>query len=113
MNTVSILFVAVFALIVGWFVFKFLKFGGTKAAMFGASIDRTIGEARVSNSRIVKAVVKVHVLGGAPDKAVGLEFVAKSFASYQMLPITLSESEARNLIHFLENAVVEAGDHAT
>ena len=113
MDTFSILFVVVLALIVGSFVFKFLKFGGIKAAMFGASIEATIGEARASTGRIVKAVVKVHVLDGGPDKAVGLEFVAKSFASYQMLPVTLSESEARNLIRFLETAVVEAGDRAT
>ena len=113
MDTFSILFVAVLALTAGSFVFKFLKFGGTKAAMFGASIERTVGEARASNGKIVKAVVKVHVLDGGPDKAVGLEFVAKSFASYQMLPVALSESEARNLIHFLENAVVEAGGRAT
>jgi hypothetical protein len=112
MDTFTILFVAVFALIGGWFVFKLLRFGGIKAAMFGASIERTIGEARASSGRIVKGVVKVHVLDGGPDKAVGLEFVATSFASYQMLPVTLSENEARNLIRFLENAVVEAGDRA-
>jgi hypothetical protein len=114
MDTLSILFVAVFALIVGSFVFfKFLKFGGIKAAMFGASIERTIGEVRASKGRIVKAMVKVHVLDGGPHKAVGLEVVAKSFASYRMVPITLSEGEARNLIRFLETAVVEAGDRAT
>jgi len=113
MDTFSILFVAVCALIVGLFVFKFSKFGGIKAAMFGASIERTIGEARATSGPIVKASVKVHVLDGGPDRAVGLEFVSKSFASYQMRPVTLSESEARNLIRFLENAIVEAGDRAT
>jgi len=113
MDTFTILFVALFALIVGSFALKFLRFGGIKAAMFGASIERTTGEARASTGRIVKAVVKVHVLNGGPDKAVGLEFVAKSFASYQMLSVALAESEARNLIRFLENAVIEAGDRAT
>ena len=113
MDTYSILFVAGFALIAGAFVFKFFKFGGIKPAIFGASIERTTGEVRASTGRIVKAVVKVHVLNGGPDRAVGLEFVAKTFASYQMFPVTLSEGEARNLIHFLETAVVEAGDRAT
>jgi len=113
MDRFLIWFIAVLALMVGSFAFKFLRFGGIKAAMFGASIERTTGEARASNGRLVKAVVKVHVLDGGPDKAVGLEFVAKSFASYQMLPVTLSEGETRNLIRFLENAVVEAGDRAT
>ena len=113
MDTFSIMFLAVFALIVGSLGFKFLKFGSFKGAMFEASIEHTIGEARATSGKLVEAAVKVHVLDGGPDKAVGLEFVAKRFASYQMLPVTLSESEARNLIRFLENAVVEAGDRAT
>ena len=113
MDTPSLIFLAVFTAIAGYLVFRFVKFGGIKAALFGARIERTAGEAVGSGGKIMKSIVKVHVLDGGPDKAVGLEFVAKSFASYQMLPISLSESEARNLIRFLENAVVEAGDRGT
>jgi hypothetical protein len=49
--------------------------------------------------------VKVHVLAGnSPDKTVGLEFVARSFASYRMMPVSLSKMEARKLIMLLETA---------
>jgi len=113
MDTPSLVFLAVFIAIAGYLVFRFVKFGGIKAALFGARIERTVGEALASGGKIIKGVVRVHVLDGGPDKAVGLEFVAKSFVSYQMLLLSLSESEARNLIRFLENAIVEAGDRGT
>ena len=114
MDTPSLVFLAALTAIAGYFAFRFTKFGGIKAAMFGARIKRTVGEAAGSSGKkIIKSIVRVHVLDGGPDKAVGLEFVATSFVSYQMLPIVLSESETRNLIRFLENAVVEAGDRGT
>ena len=113
MDTPSLIFLVFFAAIAGYLVLRFVKSGGVKAAMFGARIERTVGEAAGSGGRIIKSKVRVHVLDGGPDKAVGLEFMAKSFASYQMLPLALSESEARNLIRILENAVVEAGDRGT
>jgi hypothetical protein len=113
MDTPSLIFFAALAAIAGYLVFRFVKFGGIKAALFGARIERTVGEAVGSGGKIIKSVVRVHVLDGGPDKAVGLEFVAKSFVSYQMLPLSLSENEARNLIRLLENAVIESGDHGT
>ena len=114
MDTPSLVFLAALAAIVGSLVFRFVKFGGIKAAMFGARIERTVGEATGSGGKnIIRSTARVHVLDGAPDKAVGLELVAKSLVSYQMLTLALSESEARNLIRFLENALVEAGDRGT
>ena len=114
MDTPSLVFLAALTAIAGYLASRFIKFGGIKAAMFGARIERTVGEAAGSScNKITKRIVRVHVLDGGPDKAVGLEFVAKSLVSYQMLPPALSESEALNLIRFLENAVVEAGDRGT
>jgi hypothetical protein len=105
-NYIPFILFAFIAFTIGSFIFKIFKNGGFKAAMFGAPIERTVGEATATNSsRIMSAVVRVHVLGGqSTDKAVGLEFVAKSFASYQMLPVSLSKVEARKLIMLLESA---------
>lgn len=73
--------------------------------MFGAPIERTIGEVAGGGVKLMTIAVKVHTLGGgAPDKAIGLEFVAKSFASYQMMPVTLSSSEAKKLATLLQSA---------
>ena len=99
------LFWIVFAGIAAYFVFRMFRYGGFKAAMFGASIERTVGEVTGLAHPLVSTVLKVHVLCGAdPEKAVGLEFVAKGIASYQMLPLTLSSSESKKLISLLQSA---------
>ncbi len=96
-------------LIFGSFIRRIIKFGGLKAALFGAKIERTIGE--VSGSKaMIKTVLKVHSLRAESDKTVALEIVSTSLASYQMLPITLSTSETRKLIDLLETAI---GDNTT
>jgi hypothetical protein len=82
-----------------------VRYGGFKAAMFGAKIERTIGEVFGERHGGMRAGVKVHVLtGSAGQRAVGIELVAKSPLSYQMIPITLSPSEARDLALLLQRA---------
>jgi hypothetical protein len=104
-KTIDSLFWIIFAGIAAYFVFRMIRYGGFKAAMFGANIERTAGEVIGLSHPPVSSVLKVHILGGAdPEKAVGLEFVAKSIASYQMLPLTLSSNECRKLISLLQSA---------
>jgi hypothetical protein len=105
-NYFPFIFFAFFAFVVGSFIYRIFKNGGFKAAMFGAPIIRTVGEVSASrSSRLLNVAVKVHILGGnSPDKTVGLEFVATSFASYQMMPVSLSTVEAKKLIMLLESA---------
>jgi len=105
-NFIPFIFIGIITLTFGSFIFKIVKNGGFKAAMFGAPIVRTIGEVAAANpSRMMNVAVKVHLLGGeSADKAVGLEFVARSFASFQMMPVSLSKIEARKLIMLLESA---------
>lgn len=99
------LFFVIFVFVIGSFVVKFIKYGGFKAAIFNAPIERTAGEVTASGGQLTSLVVRVHSLGdGSADKAIGLEIVAKSFASYQMMPVTLSISEAKKLAALLESA---------
>jgi len=98
-------FFAVFAVVIGSFLFKMIKYRGFKGAMFGAQIHRAIGEVPGSGTGLMNVSVRVHTLGSSdvePD--VGLEFVAKSFASYQMMPIKLSAADAKWLASLLESA---------
>jgi hypothetical protein len=100
------LFFVVVAAIVAYFGYRMVRHGGFKAAMFGARIDRTVGEVGGENQGPVGVTLKVHVLRREPtEKLVGVEFVAKSFASYQMMPITLSTSQAQQLASLLNEAV--------
>ena len=98
------IFFAVFALVVGVFIVKVIKHGGFKAAMFGAGVKNTVGEVSGNGPKRMNLSLKVHELDSAPDKAVGLELVAKSVSSYQMTPITLSISEAQKLIALIAKA---------
>jgi len=72
-------------------------------AMFGAAVERTVGE--VTDSRNTYLSAKVHVLDGAPEKAVGLELHVKAFnSSMQRFPLSLSANETKKLIALLQAA---------
>lgn len=108
-------FALVFVLIAASFLFKFFKHGSFKGAMFGSAIDRTVGEVIVDRGTMVTTLLRVHVLSGdaASGTTVGVEFVAKSFASYQMLPFSLTKDEARTLIGLLESALSSGSSRGT
>jgi hypothetical protein len=105
MDMLTILFGVAFAGILGFFVYRAFRHGGLKAAMFGARIERAAGEVTCEKQGPVSAVLKVHVLSrNSGEILVGLEYVAKSFASYDMMPIALSSSEAQKLASLLQEA---------
>ena len=102
----EVLFLVILVGVVGFFLFRMFRHGGFRAAMFGARIDRTVGEVGGEKQGPVGVTLKVHVLRREPaEKLVGVEFVAKSFAGYQMMPITLSTSQAQQLASLLNEAV--------
>ena len=105
------LFFALFAIVVGSFIVKIIKHGGFKAAMFGAGINNTVGEVTGSGPKLMNLSLRVHELDDSPDKAVGLELVAKSVGGYQMTPITLSVTEAKKLTELINRAA--SGKHST
>lgn len=98
------LFLLFFLVVAGSIIFKTLKHGGFRAAMFGAKIRKTVGEVSGKGPKLMALSLKVHELeGNDHDRVVGLELVAKSFASYQMMPIALSATEAKKLSDMLNN----------
>lgn len=99
------LFGAAFLAVLVHFGRGFFKHGGFKGMLFGARIRRTVGEVEGAKTLMMKAGLKVHALDGGPEKAIGVELVARSMASYQMMPVTLSVPEARKLIAHLQAAI--------
>ena len=92
----------------GYFLLKIIRYGGVKAAFFGAPIEHTIGEVQAHGFKFIRLVLRVHKLSTSDrDKAVALEITAKGFLSYNMTPVTLSITEAQNLVNFLEQAIAE------
>ena len=104
-DTPSLVFFALFLAIAGTFTYRIVKYRGFKAAMFGGRIERTIGEVEGTGQTLGRVKLRVHTLsGGGKDRAVGIELVATTIASYQMLPITLSTEGAQDLIGLLQEA---------
>jgi hypothetical protein len=95
----------VLAAIVGYFGLRIIRHGGFKAAMFGARIEHTVGEVAAEKQGPMSVELKVHALRrDDSEKLIGIELVAKSFASYQMMPITLSVGQAQQLASLLQTA---------
>ncbi|HEY7744115.1 MAG TPA: hypothetical protein VIA19_13825 [Burkholderiales bacterium] len=98
-------FLITFATVIGYFAYRILRYGGFKAAMFGASIEHTVGEVIGESQGSLSVALRVHCLRlDGLQKFIGIELVAKSSLSYKMVPITLSVSQAQKLASMLENA---------
>lgn len=102
----SYVFIGFFVFVLGAMLFNIIRHRGLKGWLFGAQIVRTLGEVSGAGAKPMTTLLRVHTLaGGGADKTVGIEFVAKSFASYQMMPFSLSVAETKKLISLLESAV--------
>lgn len=103
------LFWPAFVGIILFFAYRMFKYKGLKGAIFGAEIVNTVGEVQGKSQGPVSLALKVHSLkpDATSQSLVGIELVAKSIASHQMMPITLSVSEAQQLISLLERAINE------
>jgi hypothetical protein len=78
-----------------------------KGQMFGGKILQTVGSVKGRSQGLTNCELKVHIIEEkelGPSKSIGIELIAKSFLSYQMLPITLSSQETKRLIALLEEA---------
>lgn len=85
-----------------WIGYIFLTKRG-RGTMFGGRIIKTYGGVKArrkggSNS------VEVHVIDDGSVKFVGMELKVMTLGNYQMLPISLPETEARQLANLITEA---------
>jgi hypothetical protein len=107
-DILKLIFFAIVAVLLGTLAYRILKYGGLKAAMFGSHIRRTVGEVRGAR-RLGNIKLRVHTLSdGSEERAVGIELVATTIGSYQMLPITLSAEGVQELIALLRESIGDA-----
>ena len=102
----EVVFLVLFIGTLSFFAYRIFRYKGFKGAMFGGEIVRTVGEVEGRNQGPMSCLLKVHVLRTFenPEPVIGVEFVAKSFASYQMMPLSLSRAEATKLASLLTDA---------
>lgn len=100
------MFFALGIAVVAYMLFKLIKYGTFKNALFGARITKTFGA--VTGKKLgVTNVIKIHALDEDGNGEIGLEIVSKSFGSWQMQPVNISKEDARKLSQYLEAAARE------
>lgn len=99
------LFWIVFVGVIAVFLWKTLKNGGFRGAMFGSRVEALVGEVAGEKMAMHRMQLRVHRLAGTDGRGtIGIELVAKSVASYQMTPVTLSADAALQLAALLQQA---------
>lgn len=56
------LFFVIFAGLAGYFVYRYVKYGEFRGALYGSAITRTVGEVELAGSSSTTTTLRVHVL---------------------------------------------------
>ena len=106
-NFIESIFPFIFGAIVLFMIYQFISKKGFRGLLFGAEVISTLGEANGIKRSSMNMVARVHTLKGVNHTSndIGLEIVAKSFASARITALSLSASEAKKLAHLLNEAV--------
>lgn len=83
--------------------------GGVAGVLVGSDIERTIDRVEAHGSGMSSGEMRVHCFVDAPpDRAVGLELVLRTAASYNSMTAGLSAAQARDLATMLRRGLGEA-----
>jgi hypothetical protein len=99
-------FFFLFGMMVLYFTFQMVKNKGLKGALFGKPIAETVGELDLGTRRMARMRLRVHVLrsdDGRPAD-VGVEFTAKTFGGFSMMPVPLTVEQSKTLAMMLSDA---------
>lgn len=95
-------------------VYRLLRYGGFRDAMYGAEVERELGEVEGNAHGGLSVTVRVHQLAGAgSDRALGIEMIGRHWASRESQFATLSRGQARQVIGILKEAIEDHGKAAS
>ena len=101
----TLIFLAIFALIAGHFLYGRLKYGSWSGAFLKGSITRTVGEVDLTGGvGTQKLTVQLMSSSDNGEEFVGLVIVAKAALAASMQPYKLSKTQARELAGYLNQA---------
>ncbi len=106
MDPFQFIFVGIFALVAGSFLFKRIKYGSWTGAFLGASIKREVGEVTLDRFQTATRTIKVATLENtnSNDDFVGLTLVSKAALGASMMPYKLTRQQALQLSSLLQEA---------
>lgn len=94
-------FLIPFVVVVGFFVYRFLKHGGMRGMLYGSGVARTVGEVQLERRRGMTTTLRVHVL---ENGEVVLEQSSRALLAASINGVPLSSTEADRLIALLKEA---------
>lgn len=95
------LFFVVFATVVGYFLYRFFKYGGFRGALYGSAVARTIGEVELERSSGMTTTLRVHVL---EDGRVIMEISSRAMLAAKLQGYPMSADNTQQLIALLQQA---------
>lgn len=95
------LFSLVFAAVVIFFVFRFVKYGGLRGALYGSRIARTIGEVDLGRVAGASTTLRVHLL---ENGNVVVEQSSRALLGVSLQGVPMSRENAGRLVALLEEA---------
>jgi len=106
MDYFALIIPAIFALVLGRFLYGRIKHGSWTGSFLGGRIERTVGEVSLARIFGTSQKMKVHAMqptdGGEPF--VALVVTAKAPMSASMVPYKLTRSQALELSDYLKRA---------
>jgi len=101
------IFIPLFILVLVWLVYVFFTKRG-RGRLYGGEILKEF-EGVSSKRKIVSNSVKVYAVRAANNsRRVGIDIRTSTFGSYQMIPVSFTASEAKQLAEML----IEAAQHS-
>jgi len=105
-------FTPVFLLVLAWLVYVFFTKRG-RGRLYGGEILEEY-EGISSRRKIVSNSVKVYAVKSPTNaRRVGIDIRASTFGSYQMIPVSFTASEAKQLAEMLVEAAEYSGNQNT
>ncbi len=98
-------FFAVFAAVVIFFVWRWVRSGSLTGAMLGGSIEKEFGEIPLEGGALHSQTLKVYAMKSpSGENFVGVSLVAKAPLAASMTPFKLSRAQAQELATLLSRA---------
>jgi hypothetical protein len=101
----EILFAIAFITVVGFFVFRAVKYGGLRGALYGGRVVETFGDVEVSRYGSTRTLLRVLLL---EDGRIVLEQSTRAVLAVSLSGFPMVPSEADQLIQFLQQARASA-----
>ena len=97
---------SVLFLVIGYLLFRLHRYKGVRGAMFGAKIERALGEVICEcPGNVGTATLKLSVLRRiSGERLIGIEYVVTNPMNFEMSRISLSPNQAQRLSRLLQGS---------